>query len=87
MNEGVSGNLARLGLVDDDRRYACADLLKRMEADGLETVRFLFADQHGILRGKAIVAAAAGPRTHLDRLPRRPARANSIDVDCRTEYP
>ncbi len=33
------------------------DVLARVEAENLETVRILFADQHGILRGKTIVAS------------------------------
>ena len=34
------------------------DIVERLQADGIETVRVLFPDQHGILRGKTIVADA-----------------------------
>jgi glutamine synthetase len=36
------------------------DIQKEIEARGIEAVRFAFADQHGILRGKTIAAAAVG---------------------------
>ena len=36
------------------------DIQKEVEQRGIETVRFAFADQHGILRGKTIAAAALG---------------------------
>lgn len=34
------------------------DVVARIEAAGIETVRVMFTDQHGILRGKTIVASA-----------------------------
>ncbi|TYC64325.1 glutamine synthetase [Rhodobacterales bacterium] len=34
-----------------------ADVIDQIDAKGLETVRLAFADQHGILRGKTIVAS------------------------------
>src|SRR5258705_3094839 len=36
------------------------DIQKEIELRGIETVRFAFADQHGIVRGKTIAAAAVG---------------------------
>ena len=33
------------------------ELLKEIETRGIETVRFSFADQHGVLRSKSIAAA------------------------------
>ena len=33
------------------------NILKEIEARGLKAVRFSFADQHGILRGKTLAAA------------------------------
>lgn len=42
-------------ILTEDRR---ADVLAQLEAKSIETVRVLFADQHGILRGKTIVAQA-----------------------------
>src|SRR5204863_1200784 len=41
------------------------NILKEIEARGLKAVRFSFADQHGILRGKTL--AAAEVRTALER--------------------
>ncbi len=54
----AEGKLARLGLIDDARIDRSAALAARASEAGLETVRILFADQHGILRGKTIVADA-----------------------------
>ncbi|APE42381.1 glutamine synthetase [Sulfitobacter alexandrii] len=53
-----AGKLAQMGLLDDDAQRQAAELLDRVEADGLETVRLAFSDQHGILRGKTLVASA-----------------------------
>ena len=55
---GLDGELARLGLTSEARAAAARDVIARMEADGIETVRVVFADQHGVLRGKTIVAGA-----------------------------
>ena len=52
------GVLARMGLLDEATLLAADDLLARVAASSLETVRVLFADQHGVLRGKTIVASA-----------------------------
>jgi glutamine synthetase len=46
------------GLWDEAQRQAAAEVAKRIEADGLEQVRFSFPDQHGILRGKTLMAGA-----------------------------
>lgn len=51
----TGGTLDQLGLLNP----ASADLLARIQADGVETVRFLFVDPHGQLHGKALVAGAA----------------------------
>ncbi|KIN62150.1 L-glutamine synthetase [Sulfitobacter noctilucicola] len=53
-----SGALARAGLRDSDGIAACADVIDRLRASDIETVRVLFPDQHGILRGKTVVADA-----------------------------
>ena len=47
------------GLWSDEQRRAAAEIARRVEADGLEVIRFAFPDQHGILRGKTLVAAEA----------------------------
>jgi glutamine synthetase len=54
----LEGELARLGLFTDAQLDAANAALARIEAEGIETVRVVFADQHGILRGKTIVASA-----------------------------
>lgn len=60
MTDKGAGLLARLGLATDDAAAASADLQRRIEADGVETVRFVFSDLHGVLRGKALAAGAVG---------------------------
>lgn len=54
----ADGSLARLGLLDAAGIDQCADVVAQAEAANLETIRVLFTDQHGILRGKTIVASA-----------------------------
>lgn len=49
----------RHGCWSEDQRRLAAELPKRWAADGIELVRFSFADQHGILRGKTLVTAEA----------------------------
>ncbi len=53
----AAGALARAGLLDAAAIDAGAALLAGL-TEATETVRVLFADQHGILRGKTIVASA-----------------------------
>lgn len=53
-----AGALARAGLLDTPTIDATVDLLELVSQSDLETVRVLFADQHGVLRGKTIVAGA-----------------------------
>ena len=52
------GALARLGLLDDAAIDEACALIGRLDELGIETVRVLFPDQHGILRGKTVVASA-----------------------------
>ena len=49
----------RHGLWNDEQFEAAALADKRIEDDGLDTVRLSFPDQHGILRGKTVVAKEA----------------------------
>jgi len=49
----------RHGLRDAAQQAAAAQVVERIRADGLEMVRFVFCDQHGLLRGKTLVAAEA----------------------------
>jgi glutamine synthetase len=47
----------RHGLWTGEQRAAARELVKSAQGRGVEVVRFSFADQHGILRGKTITAA------------------------------
>ncbi len=44
----------RFSLWDDDQIRRAKDMLGAIERDNLEVVRFVFVDQHGLTRGKAI---------------------------------
>jgi glutamine synthetase len=50
--------IARHDLWSPDQRRAAEEVSRRLEADRIELVRLSFPDLHGILRGKAILAAA-----------------------------
>lgn len=52
----ATGKLAKLGLVDEAGLDAAQAVLARLNEEEIETVRVLFADQHGVLRGKTVVA-------------------------------
>ncbi len=52
------GLTERAGIYDGDGFARAADILDRVRAEGLETIRLSFADQHGVLRGKTVVAEA-----------------------------
>ncbi|MGI9513643.1 MAG: glutamine synthetase family protein [Anderseniella sp.] len=54
---GREGLAALAGVDSAERRKACASVLEQVENHGLDTVRLAFADQHGILRGKTLMAA------------------------------
>jgi glutamine synthetase len=49
----------RCGLHSAAREAACEQLVRQIEASGLELVRFVWCDLHGITRGKTLVAGAA----------------------------
>jgi glutamine synthetase len=51
--------VARHALWSDEQKEAAARLRRTVEDQKLETIRLSFADQHGILRGKTLVAAEA----------------------------
>jgi len=53
-----AGWLYRHALLTEDEVAASADVLARIDLSELETIRVLFADQHGILRGKTLVSSA-----------------------------
>jgi glutamine synthetase len=50
--------IERHGLWSDEQRRAAAEVMRRIEAEGIELVRLSFPDLHGILRGKALLTAA-----------------------------
>jgi glutamine synthetase len=49
----------RHGLWNDAQRAAARSAIAEIESRGIQVLRFAFADQHGILRGKAIAAPQA----------------------------
>ena len=50
------GGLAKLGRWDNETAKRAQNVVDQVEAKNIETVRLVFADQHGILRGKTITA-------------------------------
>jgi glutamine synthetase len=57
--EAALSFVQRHGLWSDAQRAAAKALRKIVEAQKLEVIRFSFPDQHGILRGKTLVASEA----------------------------
>ncbi len=55
---GRSGFINQHGLWSDDDRRRAEAVIAQVEADGIETIRINFVDQHGLMRGKAIPADA-----------------------------
>lgn len=49
----------RHGLWSNEQHSQAAEIARRIDTEGLEVVRFSFADQHGILRGKTLIADEA----------------------------
>lgn len=63
----MAGDIAGMGrggfveihdLRTEDQKKTAEQIVARVEADGLQAIRFAFADQHGILRGKTVMASA-----------------------------
>ncbi len=54
----ANGRMAKLGMLSSDAVEKAATLVARVADSELETIRVLFADQHGVLRGKTLVASA-----------------------------
>ena len=52
------GFIERHNLWSDEQSRAAAEVARRIRTDGIEVVRLSFADLHGILRGKALLADA-----------------------------
>ena len=80
-----AGGLARAGVLSEEDIVRAAETVALVEAEGIETVRVLLADPHGILRGKTITAEAltdafaSGIRAPSTRLLK--------DVSHRTVFP
>ncbi|MFK7856639.1 MAG: glutamine synthetase family protein [Granulosicoccus sp.] len=53
-----AGSLASSGLLSATAITAAASLINKVNQSDCETVRVMFTDQHGIMRGKTIVASA-----------------------------
>ena len=59
IKDGLSaGFLAQSGQYGADDIATICELLESISASELETVRLVFADQHGVFRGKTITTAA-----------------------------
>ena len=52
----MAGFATRHGIHDEQRRQLVAEIIRRIEADRIRTVRIGFADQHGVIRGKSFAA-------------------------------
>lgn len=50
------GFIEKNGLWNTLQSRQASEIVQRIELDGIQVVRFSFPDQHGILRGKAVVA-------------------------------
>jgi len=80
----LDGTLGRLGLLAGDAQAQTDALMDRIEEDEIETVRFLFPDSHGVLRGKALVAGAV--RTACKDGLRAPSSLILKDTSHRTVF-
>jgi glutamine synthetase len=56
MTRGAMSFVERHGLWTDERSRAANEVEKLVESHKLDVVRLSFADQHGVLRGKTVVA-------------------------------
>jgi glutamine synthetase len=54
----VTGFSRRCGLDDERRRHGIAQVTRLIESAGIELVRFVWCDVHGVTRGKALTARA-----------------------------
>ncbi|MEV7866649.1 glutamine synthetase family protein [Streptomyces sp. NPDC088124] len=57
-NAGAGGFVERHGLWDDRQHAAAGQIRRVIDELGLDMVRFSFADQHGVLRGKTLTRDA-----------------------------
>ncbi|AHD01671.1 glutamine synthetase family protein [Leisingera methylohalidivorans] len=84
-HEFTSGKLARLGLLSAEDCRQAAEITSRAQFDGIETVRVLFPDQHGLLRGKTVMAGAFA--SIFDRGLNVPATLLLKDTSHRNAFP
>ena len=56
----MAGFADRFAIYNDDQRRKIAEIIGRVEADNIRTVRIGFADQHGVMRGKSFAASQIG---------------------------
>ncbi|MEO1845878.1 MAG: glutamine synthetase, partial [Pseudomonadota bacterium] len=56
---GLQDFIERFGLYSKEQQIAAGEVVQKSEKD-LDTLRLSFADQHGVLRGKSLVAGATG---------------------------
>ena len=49
----------RHGLWNDDQQRQARELVGRIDAGEIDVLRFAWPDQHGLLRGKTLVAGEA----------------------------
>ncbi len=54
------GKLAMQGVYDDQAIDRAAEVIKRVEADGIRLIRLFAPDPHGLLRGKTVSARVLG---------------------------
>src|SRR5262249_28674158 len=75
----------RHGLWTEEQTQAAAAVEKAIAEHKLEVVRFAFADQHGILRGKTVAAV------HAPGMMRNGCTVTTTllakDTSCRTVFP
>ena len=53
------GKLATSGHYSEAAVSLAADVIRRIKTEGIETIRMVFPDPHGVLRGKTLTARAA----------------------------
>lgn len=75
----------RHGLWSAEQSLAAREIEDRLKAGDIETVRFSFADQHGILRGKTLVAGEV--KSALQSGVAFTSTLLSKDTSHRTTYP
>ena len=65
----MSSFVDRHGLWSDDQHKQARELVRRIDAGEVDVVRFAWPDQHGLLRGKTLVASEAARRAVGRRQP------------------